>query len=522
MNYVASLQGVHPQYTKTLALTFILPFFPCTYFFVSIFNFVHLPISSFALLSPILLISLKLLPMHLSDTEGQLSYENGALAMPVVDSPPKQPGTEIASDDELNRDSPSVDNLPRVPPVDNIQPHESSPQEYGLRDISSTHYDRPVPRGPSYLPPVFDHQGIRSNTEPTPQEQVFYKPENDAIFHVTRALFIANLRKPLNAAKFQSNLKRVVAQGGHYQVERAWLNRARTHAIVLVSSEDGAAYLRDQMVNTIYPPALDEEQLRIEYEEREQRRYEREIADGVELPRHPEVFIPVDRIPLYVDFIPVKAINQWVYEEDHGPRDGQWKIEYERVGEEIIASHTLLNGSYVPEFRHRGRHDGHLSRRGNRDGRRNNHRGDGRRDDYRRENYRREELYHDRLRDRLDLFARDKYPGHVPTGPGGDRSGYRNRGSRSYNGRRDGDDRRSTGRDRDSGRGRNGDADRDGSRAGSTRYLRQRPDEGGRNGLVSTYLREPRDYDDNRRSRSRSPQGRRLYAPDRSRSRSPM
>ena len=45
-------------------------------------------------------------------------------------------------------------------------------------------------------------------------------------------------------------------------------------------------------------------------------------------PLEPREYV-TERIPLYVEYIPVKAINQWTFEEDRGPRDGKWKLEFE-------------------------------------------------------------------------------------------------------------------------------------------------------------------------------------------------
>lgn len=397
----------------------------------------------------------------------------------------------------------------------------SIPQEYGLRDISSAQYDRPIPRGPraNHHQPGSDHNGVRT-LEPSPQEEVVYTPSTTPLFDVTRALFIANLRKPINAAFFQANLKRVALEGGDYIVERAWLNRARTHAIILVNSEEGAVYLRSRMLNSIYPSPQEEAQLQLEIEEKEQRRYDREVANGDRSPLPPQPYTVPERMPLFVEFIPVKAINQWIYEEDHGPRDGLWKIEYETVGDEIVASHTLLNGSFIPEFRRRDGRGGR-NRRDNRDGRDGRDGRDNR--DWRDGRDRRDNRDRQDYRDRRENYQRDgrRDGRNRPEAPyhRDGRSGPRSdapRGPRQFNGR---DQDRNQGRDRD----RTRDLDRNrgdrGRRSGPSGYLRSNYDESRRLPLPTRYLREPSHYED-RRSRSRSPQHR--YAPpNRSRSRLP-
>ncbi|KAK6203584.1 uncharacterized protein RJT21DRAFT_28474 [Scheffersomyces amazonensis] len=207
-----------------------------------------------------------------------------------------------------------------------------------------------------------DHQGLQPSDGPEPQEEVVYEIKEDPSFHVTRALFIANLRRPLNAIHFQNYLKGLAKEAGDYVVERAWLNRTRTHGIVLLDNEAGAEYIRSKILGSIYPSASDDAKLREEYETREEERYDQQLKEyndaiasagsddqkeSLTPPIEPRKYT-VERLPLFVDYIPVKAINQWVFEEDRGPRNGKWKIEYESKGEEVIASHTLLNGDFIP------------------------------------------------------------------------------------------------------------------------------------------------------------------------------
>ncbi|RLV93564.1 hypothetical protein JA1_002322 [Spathaspora sp. JA1] len=202
-----------------------------------------------------------------------------------------------------------------------------------------------------------DHIGLQPHVEG--EEDVLYEVKDDSNFHVTRALFIANLRRPINSAHFQEYLKGLAQNGGGgFLIERAWLNRGRTHGIVLVNTEEGARFIRSKLVGSVYPPEEEDVKLRQEFEsvqveryESEMRQYEEAVARGesIEPPSDPKNFSS-ERHPLYVDYIPVKAINQWVFEEDRGPRDGKWKIDYEYKGDEAVATHTLLNGDFIPRY----------------------------------------------------------------------------------------------------------------------------------------------------------------------------
>ncbi|KAK6462051.1 hypothetical protein DFJ63DRAFT_139186 [Scheffersomyces coipomensis] len=221
--------------------------------------------------------------------------------------------------------------------------------------------DEPQEEQPEKKP--FDHQGLQASDGSEPQEEVVYEIKDEPSFHVTRALFIANLRRPLNAIHFQNYMKTLAKEAGDYAVERAWLNRTRTHGIVLLDNEAGAEYIRSKILGSIYPSASDDSKLSEEYESREEERYEQQLQeyndaiaaaandeekDALTPPIEPRKY-SVERIPLFVDYIPVKAINQWVFEEDRGPRNGKWKIDYEsKSGDEVIASHILLNGDFIP------------------------------------------------------------------------------------------------------------------------------------------------------------------------------
>ncbi|ABN65230.2 predicted protein [Scheffersomyces stipitis CBS 6054] len=281
-----------------------------------------------------------------------------------------------------------------------------------------------------------DHHGLQTSQTLEPQEEVKYEVVDEPKFQVTRSIFIGNLRRPLNAMHFQNFLKELAKEAGDYIVERAWLNRTRTHGIVLVDKEEGAKFLREKLLGTIYPSEEDDFKLKEEYEIREQERYEQqklqyedemekldteEAKAALEPPLEPRKY-SVERHPLFVDYIPVKAINQWIYEEDRGPRNGKWKIDYETKDDEVVASHSLLSGDFVPRYQ-RGRD---RRGRGRGEGRYRGYRGG---DRYGGDRYERDR-YRDRYRGGNDYNGHNDYP-PPRRGYRGDR--YDRDGPRPYN-----------------------------------------------------------------------------------------
>ncbi|KAI5958743.1 uncharacterized protein KGF55_005742 [Candida pseudojiufengensis] len=236
-------------------------------------------------------------------------------------------------------------------------------------------YNKPPPPHSSYRPDRYepstrrvDNIGLELSTQEdamNDQEEFRYEVNEQPQYHVTRAIFLGNLRRPINAGHFQQYLKDLVSEIKDFniRIERAWLNRPRTHGIVLVNSEEGAEYLRNRLSGSIYPSKEEDLKLKEEFENKEIERFEHEQklyneelekmdeneSKNLQPPTEPREF-SVERIPLYADYIPVKAINQWTFEEDRGPRDGKWKLEFVTRGDELIASHTLLNGEFIPRY----------------------------------------------------------------------------------------------------------------------------------------------------------------------------
>ena len=124
-----------------------------------------------------------------------------------------------------------------------------------------------------------DHHGLQSPDELEPQEEVVYEVKDEPSFNVTRALFIGNLRRPINAIDFQNYLKELASAGGDNVIERAWLNRTRTHGIVLVDKEEGAKYIRERLNGTTYPSEEEDSRLKDEHDLREKEKYEKQLQE---------------------------------------------------------------------------------------------------------------------------------------------------------------------------------------------------------------------------------------------------
>lgn len=199
----------------------------------------------------------------------------------------------------------------------------------------------------------WDHHGLTVLEKPHPQELVLYRVDKKPKHRPTRTLFIGNLRRPLDAIGFQNHLRQVLRDiDSSYTIDRAWMNRTRTHSIVLVSHVEAAEALRGLLHGQLYP--LEEERMELynEYADRERSKNRKEARPLESIEQH----------RLFVDYMDKRDIGQWIFEEDLGPKNGKWRVEYRRQGEhgEVGAEHLLLEGDFRPimkEKRERDRHD---------------------------------------------------------------------------------------------------------------------------------------------------------------------
>lgn len=198
---------------------------------------------------------------------------------------------------------------------------------------------------------IISKESLSPTPETTPNTQetsITYEIVEEPRYPPTRALFIGNLTSPFDNSQLQTMLEDGVKECGSY-IERAWLNQRRSHSIVIVSDTTGAQLLRDQYNGKIFPLENSDETSKDE--------------EGVE----------VVRKALYIDFIPVKVVQSWIDQEDDGPVDALWKIEYEIINDRVIAQHKITNYSSIEqkssnffESRDKHRRDGRGRGRGGR------------------------------------------------------------------------------------------------------------------------------------------------------------
>lgn len=148
-------------------------------------------------------------------------------------------------------------------------------------------------------------------------EEVVYISQNSPQFTETRAIFIGNLRPPFDHNDLRSILDEY-CQLGSCTIERAWLNTKFSHSIVITSDVPGAESIRKELNGKVFPNSGE----------------------------------TIGQLPLFVEFIPVKATQLWIDQEINGPKDGIWKVSFKSVPSKkvpgttfTVATHTMVNHS---------------------------------------------------------------------------------------------------------------------------------------------------------------------------------
>ncbi|GME92678.1 unnamed protein product [[Candida] boidinii] len=170
------------------------------------------------------------------------------------------------------------------------------------------------------------------------KDDVIYEIKEKPEYTETRALIIANLRPPFDNKDFQ-DLLNTQAEQTNSTIERAWLNARRTHCIVIVSDIAGAVSIQKNLNGKIFPftdSSNDEDQ---EQDQDQDTEKEQEQEQNV-----------TEKLPLYADFIPVKATSLWIDQENRGPKDGIWKIRYitqksktNANSKFLVSTHKMIN-----------------------------------------------------------------------------------------------------------------------------------------------------------------------------------
>lgn len=257
---------------------------------------------------------------------------------------------------EANQDQQSL-------PLAAVLPQRDNKPKKGPKKDSEPRAEAPSVR--AYPPSsTIDHYGVLILENQHPQEEVVYKVTKNARHKPTRALFIGNLRRPINAILFQTYLRELIVEvDPSFGVDRAWMNKTRTHAIILFNQTAAAEAVRARLNGKMYPDTAEREALLSEFHAREQARYERDSATGNCKPPRVVSLDDVAQHSLYVDYCRVSQVEDLIYEEDSGPKNGKWQFAYRRQGVhgDVEAEHLLLEGDFRPrrdrENKGRAKHD---------------------------------------------------------------------------------------------------------------------------------------------------------------------
>ncbi|OWB75140.1 hypothetical protein B5S31_g4999 [[Candida] boidinii] len=169
------------------------------------------------------------------------------------------------------------------------------------------------------------------------KDDVIYEIKEKPEYTETRALIIANLRPPFDNKDFQ-DLLNTQAEQTNSTIERAWLNARRTHCIVIVSDIAGAVSIQKNLNGKIFPFTDSSNDDNQEQEQDQDQEIEKDQDQNTE------------KLPLYADFIPVKATSLWIDQENRGPKDGIWKITYITQNSKtnsnskfLVSTHKMIN-----------------------------------------------------------------------------------------------------------------------------------------------------------------------------------
>lgn len=254
------------------------------------------------------------------------------------------------SDEDVTLDSPVFDppSWEQIPSSERTGWNESiasnetsSPMESttSMEPTTSNEAARPEPySGNVVISGRSDRIGLMYSQH-LPQEDVVYSVTKEPHHKPTRVAFIGNVRKPLDAMEFQDYLGILVRRTNpRHNIVRVWMNRSRTHALVLTRDVETARTLRKELNGSKYPDSS-----------------EREYLARVASHLSGAEFAATDmeslkQYELFVDYLEFWQMSQFIFEEDYGPKNAKWRVDYRRQGEhgEIAAEHTLLEGRFRP------------------------------------------------------------------------------------------------------------------------------------------------------------------------------
>lgn len=139
--------------------------------------------------------------------------------------------------------------------------------------------------------------------------QIRYEYMQEPQFNQTRALFVGNMRPSFDTEEFK-NILLEEAKKANCTIERAWLNSCRSHCFILSSDVPGATAIRDRLNGYVIKDIVDD-------------------SDDTEKVQEDEKQLKDDKeIKLFVDYVPVRALDQWIDDERGSPPDAIWKLSF--------------------------------------------------------------------------------------------------------------------------------------------------------------------------------------------------
>lgn len=269
------------------------------------------------------------------ESNDPVSKEPSALVTPRETSPV---GERTSSDRKRKRRSPT-------PPIsqETVNKKLKAAEEDPVTLPEDEHAEDATGDAPSMeseeLPPVSDsltaeqtHADGGGSSESVDALQVenggTIQPADDAsgaaphsVHSPTRAIYIHNLVRPIQASQLQDHLEQLAAppdkSAASDMVELLHLGSIRTHAFAIFTSKAAAVRARAGLHDQIWPdePA---------------------------------------RKALWVDFVPEEKVQQWIERETEGGggrRDTRrWEIVYDEDGDGVVARHQEVNPSTAPSI----------------------------------------------------------------------------------------------------------------------------------------------------------------------------
>lgn len=226
-----------------------------------------------------------------------------------------EPTTKVDEAREVNREEDTaMEDKPMVSSPDRVAREDTKPAT-GEPTVDAT---PPKAEAPSHTahPTVESRHfpGIEPSSLAAPEttdEMDFERDVDPAIHPATSALYISGFMRPLKSPDVQAHLAHLAnpsgADTGADELEDFFLDQIRTHAFAVFKSVSTASRVRTALHNRVWP---DE----------------------------------VNRRPLWVDFVPVEKVREWIETEESqgGSRSStakRWAVSYDDSGPGEVVAH---------------------------------------------------------------------------------------------------------------------------------------------------------------------------------------